>query len=66
MIRKELADEEPRTPDSPVAFRLSDPKLIPEGIAWDPKGERFFIGSVARRKIVVADAKGRDTRFLRA
>ena len=32
-IRKELADEEPRTPDSPVAFRLNDPKLIPEGIA---------------------------------
>ena len=58
-IRKELADEEPRTPDSPVAFRLNDPKLIPEGIAWDPKGERFFVGSVARRKIVVADAKGK-------
>jgi sugar lactone lactonase YvrE len=62
-IRKELADEEPRTPDSPVAFRLSDPKLIPEGIAWDPKGERFFVGSVARRKILVADAKGKARDF---
>jgi hypothetical protein len=62
-IRKELADEEPRTPDSPVAFRLNDPKLIPEGIAWDPKGERFFVGSVARRKIVVADVKGKTRDF---
>ena len=62
-IRKELADEEPRTPDSPVAFRLNDPKLIPEGIAWDPKGERFFVGSIARRKIVVADVKGKARDF---
>ena len=46
-----------------MAFRLNDPKLIPEGIAWDPKGERFFIGSVARRKIVVADANGKTRDF---
>jgi hypothetical protein len=32
-IRKTLTDEESRTPDSPLAFRLHDPKLIPEGIA---------------------------------
>src|SRR5438270_7140811 len=43
-IRKELADEEPQTASSPVAFRLKDPKLIPEGIAFDAEGERFFIG----------------------
>ncbi len=41
-IRKELADEEPETSDAPVAFRLKDPKLIPEGIACDPKGKRVF------------------------
>ena len=57
-LRKELAAEEPETPVSPVAFRLKDPKLIPEGIAFDAKGERFFIGSVAQRKIIVTDAKG--------
>ena len=42
IIRKELVDEEPRTPDSPVAFRLDDPKLIPEGIAWDPRESVFL------------------------
>ena len=32
-IRAELAAAEPETPAAPVAFRLGDPKLIPEGIA---------------------------------
>src|SRR5262245_11502705 len=57
-IRKKLADEEPQTPTAPLAFRLTDPKLIPEGIAYDPQSERFFIGSIAQRKIVITDAKG--------
>jgi sugar lactone lactonase YvrE len=57
-IREKLANEEPRTPNAPVAFRLADPKLIPEGIAYDPKQDRFFIGSVAQKKIVSANRKG--------
>jgi hypothetical protein len=56
-IREALADEEPKTPASPVAFRLKDPRLIPEGIAYDAEGMRFFIGSIAQRKIVAAHAK---------
>jgi hypothetical protein len=62
-IRKKLADEEPQTPTSPLAFRLTDPKLIPEGMAYDPKSERFFIGSIAQRKIVITDAKGQARDF---
>ena len=57
-IREKLAHEEPQTPDAPVAFRPGDSKLIPEGIAYDPKQDRFFIGSVARKKIVSANRKG--------
>lgn len=57
-IWEKLAHEESRTPDAPVAFRLGDSKLIPEGIAYDPKQERFLIGSVARKKIVSANRKG--------
>ena len=57
-IRKELADEEPQTPAAPVAFRLKDAKLIPEGIAFDAKGGRFFVGSIAQRKIILTDGKG--------
>ncbi|MFL6530137.1 MAG: SMP-30/gluconolactonase/LRE family protein [Chthoniobacterales bacterium] len=57
-ICKDLAAEEPQTSAAPVAFRLKDPKLIPEGIAYDAKRKRFFIGSVAQRKIVMSDGKG--------
>lgn len=57
-IRNELAEDDPKTPESPVAFRLKDPKLIPEGIAYAPAGERFLIGSIAQRKIISTDAKG--------
>ena len=61
-ICKELADEDPETTVSPVAFRLADPKLIPEGIAFDSLSKRFFLGSIAQRKIVVTDAKGGQAR----
>ena len=61
-IRARLAAEEERTPASPVVFRLGDPKLIPEGIAYDPEGARFFLGSIAQRKIVVTSATGQGTR----
>jgi hypothetical protein len=63
IIRKELADEDAKTPDAPVAFRLKDPKLIPEGIAYDPTSKRFFVGSVAQHKIIVTDAKGEARDF---
>ena len=56
-ICEALADEEPQTPASPVAFRLKDPRLIPEGIAYDAEDKRFFIGSVAQHKIVAAHEK---------
>ena len=62
-IRRELADEESKTDAAPIAFRLKDPKLIPEGIAFDEKGERFFVGSIAQRKIIVTDAKGEARDF---
>ncbi len=62
-IRKELDDEDVKTPDAPVAFRLKDPKLIPEGIAYDPTGKRFFLGSIAQHKIIVADGKGETRDF---
>ena len=57
-IRTELASDEAETPAAPVAFRLSDPRLIPEGIAHAETSNRFFLGSIAQRKIVVADGKG--------
>jgi sugar lactone lactonase YvrE len=62
-IRRTLMNEEPQTAVSPVAFRLKDPKLIPEGIAFDPGGDRFFVGSIAQRKIIVSDGQGETHDF---
>ncbi|HBL28153.1 MAG TPA: hypothetical protein DD490_15070 [Acidobacteria bacterium] len=64
-VRRQLEAEEERTPDAPVAIRLTDPKLIPEGIAWDGKGRRFFLGSIAQRKILTVDPRGRTRNFSR-
>jgi SMP-30/gluconolaconase/LRE-like protein len=62
-VRKDLAREEGQTRDAPVAFRLKDQKLIPEGIAYDSAGKRFFIGSIAQRKIIVTDREGHARDF---
>lgn len=43
---------------SQVAFRIADPELIPEGIAYDPHTKTFFVGSTYKRKIVAVDAAG--------
>jgi hypothetical protein len=64
-LRRQLAAEEPETPAAPVAFHLSDPKLIPEGIAFDTSAARFYIGSIAQHKIIVSDARGRTRDFSR-
>ncbi|MCG3193650.1 MAG: hypothetical protein DIJKHBIC_02904 [Thermoanaerobaculia bacterium] len=59
-IRGRLEAEEPRTPVAPVRFLLRDASLIPEGIAYDAVGRRFYVGSIARRKIVAVDSHGRS------
>lgn len=41
-----------------LAYTLAERDLIPEGIAWDPVGRAFYIGSLAKRKIVRLDADG--------
>lgn len=64
--RLALAAEATRTPDAPVALRLRDPKLIPEGIAHDPVTGTLYLGSIAQRKIVAVDRRGRARDFSRA
>jgi sugar lactone lactonase YvrE len=43
-----------------VAFTIPEKDLIPEGIAYDPVGKTFYVGSIYKRKIVAArpGAKG--------
>jgi sugar lactone lactonase YvrE len=41
-----------------MTFAVPRDDLIPEGIAWDPKRDVFYVGSVAQRKIVRVDRAG--------
>lgn len=50
--------------NSRKAFSLAEDDLFPEGIAYDPADETFFIGSIAKRKIVFVDKAGRPGVFI--
>jgi streptogramin lyase len=45
-----LRNDEP-TGRAVRVFRLNSPTFIPEGIAYDPEGNHFYIGSVHERRI---------------
>lgn len=45
------------------AFRIAEPGLLAEGIAYDPVGHAFFVGSATRRKIVKLTADGAASDF---
>ncbi|HEY5799276.1 MAG TPA: SMP-30/gluconolactonase/LRE family protein, partial [Burkholderiaceae bacterium] len=64
-LHAKMAQALPVVADAPVAFRLSDKTLIPEGIAYDSKQRHFYIGSIAQKRILKVDAQGRATPFSR-
>jgi sugar lactone lactonase YvrE/dienelactone hydrolase len=52
--------EKTRAPvaNSRAAFTLAEKDLVAEGIAHDPVGRVFYVGSIHRRKVVSVDARG--------
>lgn len=55
-----------RIANSRRAFLVPDKSLVPEGIAWDPASQRFFLGSIGKDKIVAVDRRGRVNDFVPA
>ena len=53
----------PRLDYAPIAFQVEDPALIPEGLAYDPPSQAFFIGSIAEHKILRIDAEQHVVEF---
>ena len=49
---------------SGVAWALGDTTLHPEGVAIDPATGRWFVGSIAQRRVVVRTADGRVRDFI--
>lgn len=48
----------PPIPAGPTAFRIPEKDLIPEGIAYDPEDDSFYVGSLLKRKIVCVRRDG--------
>jgi len=63
-VRKAAASLRTPVSNSAEAFRLAQRDLIPEGLAYDPAGKAFYLGSIHRRKIVRIDTAGRTTDFV--
>ena len=62
-VRARLEAKLPRLDYAPTAFELEDRELIAEGIAHDAPSRSFFVGSIAKGKIVRVGADGAVTEF---
>jgi hypothetical protein len=49
---------------SMVSFAINDSLLIPEGIAYDSMHQTFFVGSLARHKVIRCSGNGNCTDFV--
>lgn len=48
---------------SEIAFTISDKDFLPEGIAYDPLEEMFYLGSETKKKIIKTDHSGNYVDF---
>lgn len=49
--------------NSRPAFRVVDPELVTEGLAYDPVGRKFYLGSVAAHKVLEVTRGGKCRDF---
>lgn len=57
----------PETPSrSEIVARLPDPDFHPEGVAWDPRTRRLFVGSVHRGAVILIGNDGVVSSFVPA
>jgi sugar lactone lactonase YvrE len=49
---------------STIAFKITDPELLTEDIAYDPKTKNFYVSSIRGHKIIRIDGGGRASDFV--
>lgn len=64
-VAARLTAREPQVSHATTAFTIHEPDLIPEGIAYDPVDEAFYVGSIYHRKVVRVDKDGSVRDFVR-
>jgi sugar lactone lactonase YvrE len=65
-LSAEARRRQKRVSNSREAFRVGERDLVPEGIAYDPVTDTFFVGSTHKAKIVAVDRSGRARDFVAA
>lgn len=65
-IAKRLRPDSASQPRGEIAIVLADAELYPEGIAYDPHGEAFLMGSMTRSKILRVTPDGSSSELVRA
>lgn len=61
-----LNAREPRVSNAKVAFTLKNQRdLVPEGIAYDPVGDVFYVSGIYRRKVLRVTRDGQATDFVK-
>lgn len=53
----------PAVSHSAVAFRMGEGDLVPESMAYDPRGKRFYFGSMKKGKVVRCSGAGECSDF---
>lgn len=53
----------PAVAHSRPAFQVSEGDLLPESVAYDPKGKHFYFGSMTKGKVVRCSGSGNCTQF---
>jgi sugar lactone lactonase YvrE len=62
-LKQEIRRDNPPVRNAQPAFSIREADLIPEGIAWSEKQQRFYLGSV-KRKIIEVDTTGHARDFV--
>ena len=62
ILRRNQEMKSPIT-NSKIAFKIPEKDLIPEGIAYDPVNEVFYIGSIYKCKIISVDKQNNVNNF---
>jgi len=58
LLLRRVREDTPAVTNSKVAFTVDAPDLLPEGIGWDQRRKRFFLGSTWRHGIIECTAAG--------
>jgi WD40 repeat protein len=64
-ILSEVSKSTPPVSHSRVAFKIAEGDLVPESIAWDPRGRHFYLGSMRKGEVLRCAGSGDCSPFAR-